>query len=651
MNTFRTFLLIGLGLVGGPAAAADVVMPIEVMGTPSAQKSAPLTLSTAQVTSAKRLFLSLHGLTFEKQASVQVNDGAWLPLNNQTVQIENSAKRYGGIGGPIATFQLSVPVTGLRTGANTLSFRFNGTDGISSGFRVLKIDLLDASNQFVLKGAGFTEEDPNQWTAPRPGATDVATGKQLWQTAVLRKNPLGSTTMQARCTDCHAQDGRDLKYFNYSNFAIIERSKFHGLSQVQGEQIASYIRSLNAPNPGRPWNPPYQPGPGMDTKPVSEWSAGAGLDAVLERDADMLPHLFPQGITQEAVSRKGRINLRELPISLPLPDWNRWLPKIHPKDAFGAAFENNGASTLYPTVRRAALTPAQFPAAETNWANYIRGLLLNYRPSNVWDPKLWPLDLAEKFHSTRLWQLVKLWEIHQEFGLESRAPSVFGGPYAEGREWLTRQVWMVSPHELWIAPQAVVGLSPLGTPANSNWAPSWLYFTNSWFYLQLLLNSGDNSTSFTAPELEYLDGHAFALNGLGDPQPLRNVAAYVRWLQVHPSTDSRFTYWAKGWDPFLIQPTVFGVEKAGLPVDQRNAVLGVLLREWVDTNREMPSPFSLRFFDPTYKAPTNLSNSLGWRTYNNIRVLQGLGVETGYAVDWAKTLWTQAPGEWEKLRR
>jgi len=50
--------------------------------------------------------------------------------------------------------------------------------------------------------------------------------------------------MRAKCSDCHAQDGRDLKYFNYSNNSM-GRSIFHGLTAAQGDLIASYIRSLN----------------------------------------------------------------------------------------------------------------------------------------------------------------------------------------------------------------------------------------------------------------------------------------------------------------------------------------------------------------------------------------------------------------------
>ena len=101
-----------------------------------------------------------------------------------------------------------------------------------------------------------------------------------------------SPLIRAHCADCHARDGRDLKYFCFSNASIIARSRFHGLSELEGQQIASYIRSLPVPSPGRPWNPPYQPGPGLDRQPVANWAAGAGLAWVLDDDSGTLPFIF-----------------------------------------------------------------------------------------------------------------------------------------------------------------------------------------------------------------------------------------------------------------------------------------------------------------------------------------------------------------------
>src|SRR5207248_10083246 len=149
----------------------------------------------------------------------------------------------------------------------------------------------------VLKPDAFTEEDPNTWTPPLRDSASMAAGQDLWENAQLRANGFpNAPQIRAHCADCHAYDGRDLKYFGFSNASIIARSQFHGLSLLEGQQIASYIRSLPVPSPGRPWNPPYQPGPGLDAQPVANWAAGAGLSWVLDSDTATLPFIFrPKG--------------------------------------------------------------------------------------------------------------------------------------------------------------------------------------------------------------------------------------------------------------------------------------------------------------------------------------------------------------------
>ena len=93
----------------------------------------------------------------------------------------------------------------------------------------------------------------SQKTIPTPGSRlcrppeDLAQGEHLWRSReALGESPLNSgRIIHASCADCHAQDGRDLKYFNYSNASIQARSVFHGLTPTQGEQIASFVRSLD----------------------------------------------------------------------------------------------------------------------------------------------------------------------------------------------------------------------------------------------------------------------------------------------------------------------------------------------------------------------------------------------------------------------
>src|ERR1700730_4538365 len=351
-----------------------ILLPIEVLGAEGTTVSRAFTLQDGQAESARSLWLQIHGLRYADQASIQVNESAWIPLNNNTVTIPEPARSFGGIGGGFSTLvmTLSLPNGTVVHGANTLRFRFNQTDGIVSAYRVLAVNFLTSDGSKILPPEDFVEDAPEKWAPPLPDAASIRAGQELWLTAPLAANSLDNRRrMQARCADCHAKDGRDLKYFNFSNGSIVDRSRFHGLSKLQGEQIASYIRSLPLPNPGRPWNPPYQPGPGLDEQPISSWAAGAGLAWVLDQDTNALPYLLrqhddrmstaassPPGnapslrelvgqITPDIFRPDGNLNARQIPVALQLPDWSQWLPRVHPQDGWGPAFTHSGFAALY----------------------------------------------------------------------------------------------------------------------------------------------------------------------------------------------------------------------------------------------------------------------------------------------------------------
>src|SRR5215831_1872087 len=114
----------------------------------------------------------------------------------------------------------------------------------------------------------------NSWCAERL-RNFIQAGQEVWHTASLVASDLrNSPKIQATCADCHAHDGRDLKYFNVSN-ASISRSP-------------ATSAACRFPASVRPWNPPYQPVPGLDARPISHWAAGAGLAWILDRDTDAL---------------------------------------------------------------------------------------------------------------------------------------------------------------------------------------------------------------------------------------------------------------------------------------------------------------------------------------------------------------------------
>ena len=258
-------------------------LPVEVAGGDGASRSVTVTLTEP----VRSLWLQIHGLEYADEVSVRVNDGEWVALNNKSVAVGEPARSYGGIGGAISTIPMTLALAdgAVVEGENRIAFRFNHTNGVVSGFRVLGFNFLRADGSRVLGPELFAQEDPNEWIAPLRDAASVAAGKNLWHEGALVANGLPKAApIRAHCADCHTQDGRDLKYFNFSNESIVTRSKFHGLSDLEGQEIASYVRQLNVPNPGRPWNPPYQPGPGMDSKPVEDWAAGAGLAWVLDKE-------------------------------------------------------------------------------------------------------------------------------------------------------------------------------------------------------------------------------------------------------------------------------------------------------------------------------------------------------------------------------
>lgn len=385
-------------------------LPLEVLGAVGTRVTLPFAVTSAPA--GAKLRFECHGCGFNDaaldgnanvtKAQLSINGGAAVPIKRYTAKklpngnrvvvgnaqlvLSPTAEAYGGIGGGYKTVRIELPALGLSAGLNTVTFEYAQEAPGSLGFRIVSLDVVDASGTTLLQNP-IEKVDPSTWTPGSPA--DAAQGAIWWgQRNSLYEpilddldgqrggGPLTGFPIRAACSDCHASDGRDLKYFNYSNKAITARAQYHGLTATQGAQIAAYIRSLPVPYApkGRPWNPPYQPGPGLDAQPVVEWAAGAGLEAVLETDAQMQTHLFPAGVPVATVaSRLGTLNLRELPLALQMPDWNQWLPKIHPLDGFDPAatvITSNEAGTpvagpyfevLYQAAR-ANPTPANITA-------------------------------------------------------------------------------------------------------------------------------------------------------------------------------------------------------------------------------------------------------------------------------------------------
>jgi hypothetical protein len=587
-----------------------VRLPIEVLGRQGTRQTVEVQVDDP--TNVTHLLLrcnacgyhnsDLDGDASKVKATVSINGGS--PINikrytagggdvgNRNIEVLDAARDYGGIGGVYRTVRMKIPVSGIRRGTNTITFEHKTAAAPSIGFRILSLKLLRNGRSSILPDSSFVRDDPASWRPPRSGADDIARGRELWN----RRNHLDDPGVDAingdrgpgivaSCADCHASDGRDLKYFNFSNRSIVERSIFHGLERVDGERIASYIRSLPLATvaAARPWNPTYQPGPGMDGRPVYEWAAGAGVDAILGRDADMKNYLFPgdSSISKDDVravaSRFGKLNMRELPVSLPMPEWNQWLPLIHPDDAFdtsasairqdheGRSISQPYYTELYKQAQRSS-TPENIGRMTQHVKTWLRrgmtcdtngsgngepwrglnGGVLNairlpkktYRTCEDKDSRRRSDEVAYEIAKRGLadWIAVKQWEIVHGKNLENegtkeqtaRVPYVGGhrtlnsknvcaGRCVDARErgWFVfgRNVFDRPPHFTSHDSRHFYGQDRLVGIAE----------TNSWYHLNMILNPGYRVMM---------------------PNHFAYVCSHIEFLQDESDVDQGFRFWA-----------------------------------------------------------------------------------------------------------
>jgi hypothetical protein len=660
-----------LSLLARPVEIAEprsspILLPIEVLGEDGTTVDRTLNISRDQSDRVRAVWLLVHGVRYPDQASVQINSSAWIPLRNDAVTVAEPGKSYGGIGGGFAALELTLhfPAGTVVAGGNVVRFRFNRSDGLSSGYRVLALNFVATDGGKILPPSDFAEDPPESWAAPLSDEASIRAGKELWLNAPLvAGSRQRGTRIQARCADCHAHDGRDLKYFNFSNPSIIARSRFHGLTTQQGEQIASYIRSLPFPSPGRPWNPPYQPGPGLDTKAAGAWAAGAGLEWALDDDAKGLPYLLnAQGQTPVATASRpapmapdfralltrirpdvfhpdGDLNPREVPIALQLPDWSQWLPRIHPKDAWGAAFVESEFAAMYdggagnhdgrePTLR-ALLEATRTSDADirsvvpgfNRWQRARRAFLGNYvKTKTVWSP-----ELAGKVYSTQLWQLMKTWEMTQEFDLEGQGRRLLGQS-AESRVWCNTIPADTAP----AATHIPNGAAGVGGSALTN-----EYLSASWYELQIILNSGNHQHRDRTPvDWVYLIGHFHALYlQSNQPEPVRLLVAVTKALQStnpHLGPDDFSQGWRpdQGIDPrIMVSPRWEPVFKP-FPFEVRRALTESMLAAWMDKNLQYPISdyLPLPTLQHDYKPQESYNDISGGRVWNAAADFRAAGV-------------------------
>lgn len=589
----------------------EIFLPVEVLGAEGTIAERTFTLSAAQLAKVELLWMQVNNLGYENKASIKVNDAPWVDLNHETVEIQSPERERGGMAhGGHSTIRFSLPANGFIAGSNTIQFRFNMSDAISNGYRVVRFNLLDNVDAKILDNSYFEEEDPFTWKSPyydevnqkEPDdlAAKIAQGKDYWYNAPLISNYLepgkkgfwygyelgGQAPINAKCASCHTQDGRDLEIFSYSNHSIIERSKFHMLTEEEGKLIATYIRSLSAEHDnvgryGRPWNPPYQPGPEIANRPIEQWAAGAGLDAVLEADKDMLPYMFPNGVDQDKVYDRfdsdKMVDRTTLPLAIQFPDWKHWLPMIHPMDAYtkdnywNDPISSGGRSNIHPKqgyINFRNYLEAVPPVNRNKdqlmdknrefWYNYRfflaqrndgnNSLANHWREENSLATSKLADGVSREFAATSLARLmaVQYFEVMNEFDLQDKAHW-----FAKAEDQPAERQWFGTMYQVFEVPahfQACV-------PDNNNNIPGICaafkgqpvatgeFESTNWYHLQLIVNGGNGMVSHNSP-VDYNYTPTFILrasNSSGVYEPLRYYHALNAMYQ--------FRSWSGGTSP------------------------------------------------------------------------------------------------------
>ncbi|GAB4360814.1 MAG: hypothetical protein OHK0021_04880 [Bryobacter sp.] len=350
-------------------------------------------------------------------------------------------------------------VNGIHTvtvvDANNLQFDIPEADGKKNGAKLysgVKIAKL------VVNQADFVEENPDTWTAP--AGANTTNGATRWAANDLLAPATPGQTITASCAECHSQNGLDLKYFNYSNRSIIVRSMFHGLTEQDGKDIAAWIRGNPSSNPGRPYNPVYQPCPNAVAVSAYDWAGACTYKDVLPNNAGMIEELFGETIeTADWEPTRNGAHFAQQRIPLELLDWNDWLPLMHPKDTYTTS-ANAGIPLLYwPTSDPAGGYNSfrSIVSAACPGTNCVSTLLANHEalrlainamsgkrltsglslsglnpcqgapadaecPNNTYSEAN---EASKRIYSVSLWSMAKVFEVMHEFDLEQYGKTVW----------------------------------------------------------------------------------------------------------------------------------------------------------------------------------------------------------------------------------
>jgi hypothetical protein len=331
----------------------------------------------------------------------------------------------------------------------------------------------------------------------------------------------------------------------------------------------------------------------------------------------------------------GNLQEREIPIALQLPDWNHWLPRVHPLDAWGDNFESSAFSKLYRDSKIASRVSAdQMPLFFDNWGK-ARTRFLPHLPA---ESKKWSPEMGEMVYSAQLWQMVKTWEITQELNLEARGKDSNGAGVKWG-DWPNTIPAATAPTEANI-PDSPAGMGGSGLTNE--------YYSNAWYYLQVLVNDGNHGHHGRLPvDWTYQIGHYRKLQQFsGQPEAGRLLVTIIKAMQ---STDPNAgpDNLAEGWrpeqtiDPRIMVDPDWAPAFLALDPGVKRAITEAYLAAWLDKTLQYPaaSYFKLGLTASAYTRPADVRNISGGNVWEAAAQFQAAGVRPqllGRLKDWGK---------------
>jgi hypothetical protein len=388
------------------------------------------------------------------------------------------------------------------------------------------------------------------------------------------------------------------------------------------------------------------------------------VDWVLPKDSDSLPYLFPNGIGNVSdVSADNNRSAREIPVALQFPDWNHWLPRIHPIDSWGEATWAASNQEKYLADMRTGLSgsnAANYKASQ--YPNAVQSANINR--AQTWAPTLYTSqneaapEFNQKIYSNSLWSLVKTWELEHEFNLEGAA-SLWGGTNAESRMWPVNTFFHASPFNLKIS-----GIG--GSDLNQE------YLGNSWYHVQIMVNDSDSQrpgvVSPVDPPYWFGKSHDLIKSG-GAPDAIRMLISEQKFMHgrnngIGPDDPSR------GWHLRQVLPASL-VEDAdgtfGSPFwgditrQDRTKIYNAFLKAWFDKTKQFTpaqywagkaadSKYQDQNYVPVMAGDPGAGNYPDQIMYmvSNFRAQGVDGALLNQICDWAKTVWPR--GNWDSLK-